>query len=249
MLRSAIIDDEQGSRDTLSALLARYCPNVEVVAVADSIQSAFSAIRTHRPDVIFLDIQMPHGSGFDLIEEAHDHNCEVILTTAYDQYAIKAVRAAALDYLLKPIDIEELITAVQRAEKQVGDRRLRGAARAYAAAVPERGRRPTRIALPTLDDLIFIQVGDIVRCEATGNYTVFHLVHGESHVTSRTLKEYETMLEDADFFRVHHSHLVNLDHVRKYVRGDGGAIVMLDGAEVPVARRRKDELLMRLSRL
>lgn len=248
MIRSAIVDDERGSRETLSALLARHCPNVDVVTMADSVQTAAAAIRGYHPDLVFLDIQMPNGTAFDLLEEVREVKYDVIFITAYDQYAIRAIRSCALDYLLKPIDVEELVAAVQRAERELADRRG-SRLDALLQTVAGRNHAPTRIMLPTLDDLIFMQIENIIRCEATGNYTVFHLLQGDRQIVSRTLKEYEMLLEESNFFRVHHTHLVNLNHVKKYIRGEGGIVVMQDGSEVPVARRRKDELLLRLSRL
>jgi two-component system LytT family response regulator len=247
MIRSVVVEDERISREILLALLAEHCPAVEVVAVADSVQTGVEAIRKHKPDLIFLDIEMPYGNAFDLLEQIGDVRCEVIFTTAFDVYAIRAIKICALDYLLKPIDPEELAAAVDRAENQLSrnNRNLE----ALIENLSNRHHGQHKIVLPTLEDLVFVQIDDIIRCEASGNYTMFHLLNGERIIVSKTLKEYDLILSDMNFFRVHHSSLININHVRKYVRGDGGYVVMCDDSQVTVSRRRKEDLLKKLSAL
>lgn len=247
-LRAIIVDDERGGREALAALLANHCPSVEVIGMADSAATGAEAIRGLRPDLVFLDIEMPYGNGFDLLEMARGIDFGVIFTTAYDHYAIKAIRLCALDYLLKPIDADELQAAVARAEKELTVKPS-GVLEALIQNMAGRDPGASRIALPTAEELLFVQVKDIVRCEAAGNYTIFHFISGEAPIVSRTLKEYEAVLGEMGFFRIHHSHLVNLHHVRRYVKGEGGQLVMCDGSEIAVSRRRKEELLSRLSAL
>lgn len=243
-LRSIIVDDEHGCREAMSALIARYCPSVEVVGMADSAADGASLIREARPDLVLLDIEMPYGDGFQLLEMVRGVECGVIFTTAFDHYAIRAIRTCALDYLLKPIVADELVAAVERAERELAVKRSRRL-EALIENISAREIAATRIALPTADDVLFVQIRDIIRCEAAGNYTVIHLRGGESPMVSRTLKEYETLLADAGFFRAHNSHLINLAEVKRYLKGDG-VVVMQDGSEITVSRRKKEELLARL---
>lgn len=244
MIRSIIVDDEQIGRELLAELLARHCPNVSVLAQADSVARAREAIERHRPDLVFLDIQMPVSNGFQLLEDRPEAAFEVVFTTAFEQYAVRAIKASALDYLLKPINRDELIAAVERAERKLN-------------AVPGFGpnletlletlRRPnaepSKLALPTEEGLILVRLADVVRCEAEGSYTWFHLVGGGRRLVSRPLKEFDLLLADMNFMRVHHSHMVNIDHIARYVRGEGGEVVMSDGSTVMVARRKKEELM------
>ncbi len=246
MIRSIIVDDERPSRETLSLLLRAHCPTIDVVACAESAQTAVETIAQCRPDLIFLDVEMPYGDGFELLHRIRGAGCDVIFVTAYHQYAIRAIKMCALDYLLKPVDEGELVEAVDRAVSRISARKGEGID-ALLKNLSATQKRAHRIALPTVEDLLFVRVGDIIRCEASGNYTVFHLVDGQRVIVSRTLKEYEAILADQSFQRVHNSHLVNLEYVRKYIKGDGGYVVMSDNAQVMVARRKKDELLRNLA--
>jgi two-component system LytT family response regulator len=246
-MRAVIVDDERRSREMLSTLLEKHCPEISVTATAESVETALDCIRTHHPDLLFLDIEMPYGSGFDLLENIRGEQCRVIFTTAYDQYAIKAIKYCALDYLLKPIDHEELMQAVARAQREIGTQER--SLETLLQSLTSRQHRISRIALPTADELIFVQVDEIVRCEAAGNYTTFHLHNGRTILVARPLKEYDTLLAELNFFRVHHSHLVNLNYVEKYIKGEGGYVVMSDRSHVMVSRRRKEELIRALSQL
>ncbi len=248
MIRAIIIDDERIGRETLESLLSDCCPDVAVVAQADSIEAGRAAITKHDPDLVFLDIEMPFGNGFELLEALPGARFEVIFTTAYDQYAIRAIRFSALDYLLKPIDRDELIAAVAKARKRLsGSRVLNQNLEVLLENLRHTASEHNKIALPTDDGLILVQVTQIIRCEADGNYTRFYLAGGEAMLVSKTLKEFETLLAEMNFLRIHHSHLVNVSHVRKYVRGEGGLVVMSDSTSVPVSRRKKDELIRRLA--
>ncbi|MBS1910840.1 MAG: response regulator transcription factor [Bacteroidetes bacterium] len=248
MIEAIIIDDERIGRETLRSLLEQCCPSVHVAGMADSVASGREMIEKCSPDLVFLDIEMPFVNGFELLATLPEKTFEVVFTTAYDQYALRAIKAAALDYLLKPIDRDELIAAVAKAEQKLGGKRtLSQNIEVLLANLRHASPEHSKIALPTDDGLILVQMSDIIRCEADGNYTRFHLVRDEQILVSRTMKEFDTILGEKDFLRVHHSHLVNMAHVRKYLRGEGGFVIMSDSATIPVSRRRKDELIRRLS--
>jgi two-component system LytT family response regulator len=245
MIRSIIVDDEQMGRNLLASLLDEYCPNVAVVAEADSVTAARDVIRRHEPELVFLDIEMPRNSGFDLLEEVEGRAFDVVFTTAYEQYAIRAIKAAALDYLLKPINKDELMAAVAKTEQ-----RRAVDMQHNLESLLENLRRPSsephKLALPTEDGLMVVRTADIIRCEAAASYTWVYMTASERLLVSRPLKEFETLLAGMSFLRVHHSHMVNVDHIRRYVRGEGGELVMSDNSSVLVARRKKEELLRAL---
>lgn len=229
-------------------LLHRYCPSVHVVASADSAGSAHDELYRYRPDLLFLDIEMPFGSGFDLLDSLGDLHVEVIFTTAYDHYAIKAIRYSVLDYLLKPIDLDELIAAVRRTEERIAAQAATGSSLSRILRdVREASRDDSRLALVANDSVTMVPLADIIRCQAEANYTRFYLRNGTTILMARTLKDYELALNERGFVRVHNSHLINLDHIRKYLRGETGEVVMSDGAIVTVSRRRREEFRRRLA--
>lgn len=242
-IRALIVDDEANNRENLRLALTAYCPEVEVVAEADAAISALDGIREHSPELVFLDIAMPLGSGFDLLESLPTVDFEVIFVTAYDQYAIRAIKFAAVDYLLKPINALELKKAVQRVlvKRNKQDQRAQ-----LETLLHNLRKQEKKIALPQADHIEFVEVSEIVRCQGDRNYTYFHLKDGRKLLVSKTLKEYVSILDDQVFYRVHQSHLVNLNCVHKYRRRDGGILITSDGANIPVARARKEELLRRL---
>jgi two-component system LytT family response regulator len=243
MLKAIIIDDEPDCCETLSMLLERYCPEVGVTAVCHSGAAALQAIPEQKPQLVFLDIEMPHMNGFQLLEQLPAIDFELIFTTSYDQYAIKAIRFSALDYLLKPVDREELRQAVQKVVK-----RQQPPLPQQLEILLQKLHQPatSKIAIPTMEGLQMIPVASIISCKSDSNYTTLYLKGKQKMTASRTLKEVEEMLEGLSFLRVHQSHLVNLDEVGKYVRGEGGYLVMSDGSAVDVARSRKDLLLQKL---
>ncbi len=238
MLRAIIVDDEDKGRDTLRNLLARFCPEVEVTDTAGSVDTALALIKEHKPDLVFLDIEMPGADGFSLIERAAGCDFEVIFTTAYPQYAVKAFKYSVLDYLLKPINIESLQGAVAKAQKVVQNKKSHH-------YIPSFGK----VALPSMEGLELVDIDDILRCEADVNYTVFHFKSRNKMVISRPLKEVEEALAPYHFFRIHKHHLVNLRHVARYVKGTGGQVVLSDGKAVDVSWRHKNALLERLRNL
>lgn len=249
MIKAIIVDDELGARESLSKMIEKNCKQIEVVAKVDSMLSAFEAITNKEPDLVFLDIEMPNGNAFDLLEKFKNINFNIIFTTAYDHYAIKAIKFSAVDYILKPIDPEELINAVKRFESQAGQKNTldKQFKTLLSNARPE--NKLKKVGIPDGDGLIFINLSDIIRCDSDGNYTFFILTNGKKIIASRTLGEYEQMFADDNFFRVHRSHLINLEHVKKYIKGEGGYVVMSDNSQVEVSRRNKTDFLEKLSHL
>jgi two-component system, LytTR family, response regulator len=243
MIKAIIIEDEKMSRETLRHLLDKYCPEVEIVAEADGYRKGMEEIKKHPPDVIFLDIQMPDGSGFRLLEELEIIDFEIIFTTAFDQFAIKAIKYSALDYLLKPIIPDELIEAVKRVEKKKAEnikKKSREILPENARALDEGSQK---IVLSTSEMIHVIDVDDIIRCESDNYYTYFFFVDGRKLLVSKTLKENEELLSHHNFIRPHKSHLINIKYIKSYIRHDGGYILMTDGTHIPVSRRKKDKIM------
>lgn len=246
-IRAIIIDDEAGNRENLQRMLERHCGNVQVQAVAASAIEGIDAIGTHSPDLVFLDIEMPHANGFELLESLPRIDFEVIFVTAFDHYAIRAIKFCALDYLLKPIDLLELKVAVEKVSEKLQRARENESMEIFM----QNRRNPQqvkKIALPTADKVDFVAVNEIVRCQGESNYTHIFLANGKKILVSRTLKEYEELLSEYNFLRVHQSHLVNVAEVKTYVKRDGGYIVMSDGAEVSVSKQKKEAVLTRLAK-
>lgn len=241
MIKAILVDDEVHCLDTLSMQLKEHCPQVQVVERCTSGPAALKAVECHAPTLVFLDIEMPAMNGFELLEHYRELPFAVIFTTSYDHYAIRALHVSALDYLLKPIDAGELVAAVLKVETQK-HRPLPGQFQVLQQ-VTHRGSF-TKLALPVQEGYELIAIDDIMRCEADDNYTHIYLKGHGKVIASRSLKELEVHLESfASFVRVHHSHIVNLNEVTRYVRGEGGYVVMSDGTTVNVSRRRKDALL------
>ena len=249
MIKAIIVDDELGARESLSKMLEKNCKQIEVIAKVDSMLSAFEAITNKEPELVFLDIEMPNGNAFDLLEKFKHINFNIIFTTAYDHYAIKAIKFSAIDYILKPIDPEELVSAVKRFVEHRGQKdSLDKQFKTLLSNVrPE--NKLKKVGIPDGDGLIFINLSDIIRCDSDGNYTFFILTSGKKIIASRTLGEYEQMFADDNFFRIHRSHLINLEHVKKYIKGEGGYVVMTDNSQVEVSRRNKTDFLEKLSHL
>jgi len=240
MIRAVIIDDEQESRNIILNILNEYCDDLTVVGQADDVKSGIRVITDKKPDVVFLDIQMPDGSGFDLLEQTKHLEFQVVFITAYDQFALKAIKFSALDYILKPIDPQQLIEAVKKVRKNEMD--IDTLTRKIQTLLRNKNGFQ-RITLPTFEGYRFVNIKDIVRCEADSNYTNFYLSSGEKILVTKTLKEYDDILSGLDFIRVHQSHLVNIKYVDRYIKGEGGTIVMSDGSSVNVSRRRKEDFL------
>ncbi len=245
MISAFIVDDEPYCCETLVALLETYCPEIKVAGVFFNGRDALEAIKKYAPDLVFLDVEMPHMNGFEMLQGLSSINFELIFSTSYDQYALKAIRYSALDYLLKPVDVEELQAAVQkvitRRKKPLSEQLEILLQKIHTPSTPV-----TRIAMPAMEGLQMIQVNSILTCEADGNYTTIHLKEKIKKVVSCTLKEMEELLEDHSFVRVHRCFLVNLNEVEKYIKGEGGYLLMSDGSSVDVSRSKKENLLKRL---
>lgn len=244
MHKALIIDDNAEARQSLADDLARYCPGISLAGEADGVSTGLDAIRRYKPDVVFLDVQLEDGTGFQVLESLGRYNFRVIFTTGSGDFAFKAIKFSALDYLLKPIDPDELVTAVQKLEAQKqpdmsGIQLLMDNLRTM-------NTQSRRIALSSADRVHIVAIHEIIRCESQRNYTLFYLTGNKQILVTRTLKEFDDMLADADFARVHHSHLINLQYLKEFVKADGGYALMSDGSKVPVAVRKKDELMRRL---
>jgi two-component system LytT family response regulator len=242
-LRSIIVDDESSGRSSLHKLILLNCPTVEVVSLASSANEAYPAIVEHKPNLVFLDIEMPTENGFQLLSRFTKIDFHVIFVTAYDKYAIQAIKLNALDYLLKPVRMEELISAVTKATNNINannNELLANFLRNYKT-------KTNKLAIPIREGFSYIDVKEIVRCEADANYTVILLTSGAKVISSKTIGEYEETLRDLDFIRVHKSHMINASHVKSYLKGEGGTITMSDGFEVPVSRRKRDEFLTKIN--
>jgi two-component system, LytTR family, response regulator len=245
MITATIVDDEPYSCETLATLLERYCPDVKVLDICYSAASALKSINEQKPQLLFLDIEMPHMNGFELLEKLPDIDFELVFTTSYDQYAIKAFRFSALDYLLKPIDQDDLRKAVQKAVTST-DHVSPQQIKVLLQKINHPSLVVNKLAIPTLEGLQMILIESIIHCEADRNYTIINIKGKQKIVASRTLKEIEELLDDYPFIRVHHSHIVNLNEVEKYVKGEGGYLMMSNGANIDVSRSRKEFLLKKL---
>lgn len=251
-LQAIIIDDERHSCDALKMLLDKCCPQIQVAAICNSANEALIKIKELKPNLIFLDIEMPHMNGFQMLEQLSTVDFEIIFTTSYDQYAIKAFKYSALDYLLKPVDREELEKAVQKAclpDRQVS-KKINPVISQQLEILLQKINQPSvavqRIALPTMQGLEFVPVDSIIHCSSSNNYTEFFLKDKKKLLVSRTLKEVEDMLADHAFLRVHNSHIVNLNAITRYVKGEGGYLIMADNSSVDVSRSRKELLMEKL---
>jgi two-component system LytT family response regulator len=245
MIRACIIDDEENSRLALRKLLNKYCTSVEIVSEDGDIDAAFASIVQHKPHLLFLDVAMPGGSGFDLLKKFTLIDFEVVFVTAYDHYALQAIRISALDYLLKPLNIDDLRNTITRVQGKVSRSNAAEQIRVLLDNLVTRNPSSSRIALPSQKGFEFVDMNEIIRIEADGSYTRVVLTNGRKILTTQHLNEYERMLPDAVFFRSHHSYIVNLAHISRYVKGDGGQVVMSDMATIDVARRKKKEFLDR----
>lgn len=247
-IRSILVDDEQRHHDILGKMLETFCPDVDLTGHAFSINEAVSLIEKEKPDLVFLDIEMPEGNGFTLFDHFEDPPFEVIFTTAHDLYAINAIKYAALDYLLKPINIQELKQAVTRANRILTkqDPSRRGKYQVLRENIKLQDKKHTKIALRSSEGIDFIEASQLLRVEANHVYSNFYLDNGKMIMVSKPLGDFEPLLESCNFFRVHKSHMVNLDHIKKYVKGKGGYLILKDGSHVDVSVRKKEELLKRL---
>lgn len=242
-IKAVVIDDEKNSRQVLIDMLIKYCPEIIVLGEAAGCSEGVELIKEVTPELVFLDIQMPDGSGFNLLEEFEKPSFDVVFVTAFDQYAIKAIKFSALDYLLKPLNPHDLIKATDRFKEKsfAGDinRRLEVLMHNMSSGTP----KPRKIILSTSEGYHVVNPDDIIRCQSDSYYTNFYFVDGKRIIVSKTLKEFDEMLSEFGFVRSHKSHLLNLKYIKSYLRADGGYIIMTDGTEIPVSRRKRDYIV------
>lgn len=245
MIKAIIVDDEPYCSEALVALLEEYCPQVNIAGVYHNAAAALNGIHLQSPDLVFLDVEMPRMNGFEMLEQLPAVNFELIFTTGYDQYALKAIRFSAIDYLLKPVESSELQKAVQKVIQRVQKPMVQ-----QLEILMQKIHHPStpisKIAMPTMEGLQMIPVDAIISCEADSNYTILYLKDKKKIIVSVTLKEIEELLEEHSFARVHRCYLANLNEIEKYVKGEGGYLVMSDGSSIDVSRNRKESLLKKL---
>jgi len=245
MIKALIVDDEPKRIRILKNLLEEFCPQVEICGEAENTETAISLIEEQEPDLVFLDIEMPYGNAFDMLDKLMPVTFEIIFITAFDEYTLKAFKYSALDYLLKPVNIDELKEAVAKAETRLQHKNTNHQLQNLLYNLKRGNAALQKIALPFKDTLVFIPVNSIIRCEANGGYCNIFTNDGQKFLGTKTIKKYEEILPADLFYRIHNSHLINLNYVRKYLKGRGGFIEMDDGAVIEVASRRKDEFLAR----
>jgi len=246
-MKAIIVDDEPANVINLTVLLNKYCPQVDILGAANNNQDALLLFEADKPHLIFLDIQLDNDSGFNLIKSLPKKDIEVIFVTAYDNYGIQAIKFAALDYILKPIDIDDLISAVNKAETKMKEKQHTMQLNFLVNHIKQDHALPLKIALPQQKEIIYVLLTNIVRCEAEGTYTFFYLRNGEKILVSKVLKEYSDLLETNGFIRTHQSHLVNLTFVKSWLKEDGGMLLLETGEKIPVSRPHKDRVRSQLT--
>jgi len=246
-MKAILVDDEPDGIRALKRMLEIHCPQVKIEASCANANSAKQQIAELSPDVIFLDIQMPGKSGLELLQELPDKNFEVIFVTAHNEYMLQALQYSAADYLLKPVDEERLIEAVQRVEKKLEAGKREERTEVLLHNLSKSGNpSEMRLCLPTLKGFIVLKLEEIIYCEAERSYTIFHLEGKRTVTVSRPLIDYDNLLKDTTFLRIHKSFLINLHHVKEYQKGEGGMVILSDNTEIEVSRRKKDEFLMKI---
>lgn len=241
-MKAIIVDDEASNRENLQQLLNTYADDVQVCAVAESVEEALNAIRQHQPQLVFLDIQLHAQTGFDLLKQLGEINFEIIFITAYNQYAIQAIKFSALDYLLKPIDIDELTAAVDKARKSIQQKHKNERLGYLLEYLKDENKATPRIALPMLGETRYVNIADIVRCQADNTYTLFVLNNNEQILVSKTLKEYADMLTGHRFLRTHQTHLVNMAYIKSWLREDGGSLLLTDQTKIPISKLNREKV-------
>jgi two-component system LytT family response regulator len=242
LLKAILIDDELNSLQNLQSKLEKYCPVVKILAALQNPVEAVSLIRQQKPDVLFLDIEMPKMNGFRLIEELSDFEGEIIFITAYNHFAIDAIRISAFDYLVKPVSIADLQMAINRLQQQ-RNKHTKERLNILKQSIEENKSQENKIAVPTSEGLEFIFIKNIIRIESSTNYSRLYLINKQPLLVTKLLKDFEEVLTPYRFFRVHNCHLINLNYISKYIRGDGGQVMMENGDVVDVSRRKKEEFL------
>ena len=248
MIRCVLIDDENNSLEMMEWLIKTYCPQVSIDAMCNSSEKGIEAIKKFRPDLVFLDIEMPHMNGFDMLEQFDKLFFDVVFCTAYDQFAIRAFKYSALNYLLKPVDPADLQETIRRIEEKKSSP-SKEQIEMLLQNIRESAKPPVqRIALTTNDGMIFVSTQDILYCEAESNYTSVILKGGKKILVSKVLKDIDETLSGSNFYRIHNSYLINLNHIKKYVRGDGGYVIMENDVTISISRSRRHEFMELFSR-
>lgn len=245
-ITAIIIDDEQDSRDTLRRFTQKYCPHVTILDECSNIEMARKSILKHQPQLLFLDIEMPRGNAFDLLEQWGKINFEIIFVTAFSQYAVQAFTLSAAHYLLKPLDIEKLETAVASVTSIIQEKQKINRAEILLENIAAIHNQNRKLVLPLMEGLEVVKMSDIICCEAEDNFTIFHFVDGRKLMICRNLKYYASALDSFGFFRIHRSYIINLEYIKRYIKGKGGSVVMENGKEIQVANAKKSELIQRL---
>jgi len=246
LIRTVIVEDEKNSFLLLTKLLEKYCPSVKIIGTAHNVAEAVKVLNAEKPDLVFMDVNMPDGDGFEVLERVQDREFAVIFTTAYDRYAMKAFEFSALHYLLKPIDHKELQEAIKRFENSKPENLLESKLKVMADSL---SAQPQKIMVPSSNGLIVVELDDIIRCESTNNYTIFHLKDGKPLMVSKPISSYEEILSDLHFLRIHNKHLINLKYVKRYVKGRGGYVVMQDDSEADISESKKKEFMLKLGEI
>jgi len=245
MMRAVVVDDEAKARQSLIHLIKKLFDDVEIVGEAEGVESGVKLITETKPGLLFLDVQMQDGTGFDLLTRIDRSNLQVIFVSAHDHFAVTAIKFSAVDYLVKPVEAVELQKAMDKFRQQKSMKDVQQKLDLLLKNV----NRIDKIALPSVNGIEFVKIDNIMRCEADNNYTAFYLINGEKILVCKTLKEYEDLLSAKGFFRIHKAVIINMTYLKKYIRGEGGAVIMDDGTELPVSRRRKESFLEALRRM
>jgi len=247
MIKAIIVDDEKLSRNTLKKLLEIYCPDVEVIAESDNVASATIQVMQLQPELVFLDVAMPGKNGIDFLKELDDIKFEVIFVTAHDKYILQAIRLAAVDYLQKPVDGQQLITAVSNAAKRIIQKSANYQVKTLLHNMQLKiNQQEMQLCIPSLKGFQVVQVSDVIFCEAENTYTYIHFKDNKKTLASRPLMDYELLLEDSLFFRIHKSTLVNMKHIKEYQKGEGGFVTMTNGKQLEVSRRKKESFVTKM---
>ena len=248
MIKAIIVDDEQHCIDRLAGLVKKEA-GIKMIGTALTVEAGVRLVNSLHPDLLFLDIQIGEKSGFDLLQKVSSRDFEIIFTTAYENYAIQAIKCSAIDYLLKPIDQIDLQEALKKLEEEFFRKITAGKLEVLLHNIQARDAMSKKIILPTTTGFEFLEVADIIRCESNINYTTLFMKDQKKFLVAKTLKDIQGMLGETQFFRVHNSHLVNLDYIQSYHKGKGGSVILNDGSEIMVSTRRKDDFLKRLADL
>ena len=243
MLKTLIIDDEKNAREAIAKIAEQYCDNISIIGYAEDVESGVKAIKKYNPDLVLLDIKMPDGTGFDILQQIDNINFSTIFITAFNEYAIKAFKFSAIDYLLKPIDVDEFKSAIEKVEKAKEQQNTKLKLDVFLENINNISKEVKKIILKTSDSIHLINVNEILRCESDGNYTKFYFTNQSPIMVSKNLKEYYDMLKDYQFFRPHQSHIININFIKRYHKPDGGYLIMQDDSNVPVSTRKRDELM------